>query len=60
MSVGGVDPALAGKWVISGSRHEFGYGFYRTRWSSRAARTDPLHGLLGQGGGGAATGSTAS
>ena len=26
VSVAGVDPALTGKWVISGSRHEFGDG----------------------------------
>ena len=42
VNVGGVDPALAGKWVISGSRHEFGDGFYRTslEFAGRQDRSD--------------------
>ncbi len=53
VSVGGVDPALAGKWVISGSRHEFGDGFYRTSLEFAGRQDRSVHGLLGQGGGAA-------
>ena len=49
VSIGGVDPALAGKWVISGSRHEFGDGFYRTSLEFAGRQDRSVHGLLGQG-----------
>ena len=48
VSIGGVDPALAGKWVISGSRHEFGDGFYRTSLEFAGRQDRSVHGLLGQ------------
>jgi uncharacterized protein involved in type VI secretion and phage assembly len=48
VSVGGVEPALAGKWVISGSRHEFGDGFYRTSLEFAGRQDRSIHGLLGQ------------
>ena len=49
VSVGGVDPALAGKWVVSGSRHEFGDGMYRTSLDFTGRQDRSLHGLLSQG-----------
>ena len=52
VSVGGVDPALAGKWVVSGSRHEFGDGMYRTSLEFTGRQDRSLHGLLSQGSGG--------
>ncbi len=52
VSVAGVDSALAGKWVISGSRHEFGDGFYRTSLEFAGRQDRSVHGVLGQGGGG--------
>ena len=51
VNVGGVDPALAGKWVISGSRHEFGDGFYRTSLEFAGRQDRSVHGLLAQGSG---------
>ena len=51
VSVGGVDPALAGKWVVSGSRHEFGDGMYRTSLEFTGRQDRSLHGLLSRGGG---------
>jgi uncharacterized protein involved in type VI secretion and phage assembly len=53
--VKGVDPALEGKWVISGSRHEFGNGAYRTALEFAGRQDRSILGLVGQGGG-AATG----
>ncbi len=49
MSVGGVDPALTGKWVISGSRHEFGEGIYRTSLEFAGRQDRSIYGLVGQG-----------
>ncbi len=49
VSVAGVDPALAGKWVISGSRHEFGDGFYRTSLEFAGRQDRSMLGLLGSG-----------
>ncbi len=53
VSVAGVDPALAGKWVISGSRHEFGAGMYRTSLEFAGRQDRSIHGLLAQGSGSA-------
>ena len=53
VNVGGVDPALAGKWVISGSRHEFGDGMYRTQLEFAGRQDRSLPGLMSAGGGGA-------
>ena len=53
VSVTGVDPALTGKWVISGSRHEFGAGLYRTSLEFAGRQDRSIHGLLSQGAGGA-------
>ncbi|HEY6569127.1 MAG TPA: VgrG-related protein [Candidatus Limnocylindrales bacterium] len=50
VSIGGVDPALAGKWVVSGSRHEFGDGMYRTSLEFTGRQDRSLHGLLSHGG----------
>jgi phage protein D len=52
VSVGGVEPALAGKWVISGSRHEFGDGYYRTSLEFAGRQDRSIHGLLNSGAGG--------
>jgi uncharacterized protein involved in type VI secretion and phage assembly len=51
VSISRADPSLCGKWVISGSRHEFVSGVYRTalEFSGRQDRT--LFGLFNQGGG---------
>ena len=56
VSIGGVDPALAGKWVISGSRHEFGDGFYRTSLEFAGRQDRSVHGLLAQSGTGGGQG----
>lgn len=56
VSIGGVDPALAGKWVVSGSRHEFGDGFYRTSLEFAGRQDRSVHGLLAQSGTGGGQG----
>ncbi len=52
VSVSGIDPALEGKWVITGSRHEFGSGSYRTLLDFTGRQDRSIHGLLSQGTGG--------
>ena len=52
VNVGGVDPALSGKWVISGSRHELGDGMYRTHLEFAGRQDSSLPGLMTQGGNG--------
>ncbi len=56
VSISGVDPALAGKWVITGSRHEFGAGAYRTFLEFTGRQDRSIHGLLAQGSGGSGGG----
>jgi phage protein D len=51
VSIAGVDAALEGKWVITGSRHEFGENGYRTTFECTGRQDRSLHGLVGQGGG---------
>ena len=50
VSVAGVDPALDGKWVITGSRHEFGNGRlpHRARVHRSPGPLDPRPDLAGQ------------
>jgi len=52
--ISGVDEALEGKWVISGSRHEFGNGPYRTSLEFTGRQDRSLSGAIT---GGAAPGS---
>jgi len=54
VSVSGIDPALAGKWVISGSRHEFGAGAYRTSLEFTGRQDRSILGLVSQGSAGTA------
>jgi phage protein D len=54
VSVSGIDPALAGKWVISGSRHEFGAGPYRTALEFTGRQDRSILGLVSQGSSGTA------
>jgi phage protein D len=56
VNVKGIDPALEGKWVISGSRHEFGNGTYKTALEFTGRQDRSILGLLGQGGGGGVSG----
>jgi uncharacterized protein involved in type VI secretion and phage assembly len=49
VSVAGVDPALSGKWLISGSRHEFGNGAYRTALEFTGRQDRSILGLVNQG-----------
>ena len=49
VSVSGIDPALVGKWVISGSRHEFGNGPYRTSLEFTGRQDRSILGLVSQG-----------
>jgi uncharacterized protein involved in type VI secretion and phage assembly len=51
VSIGGVDPALAGKWVVSGSRHEFQGGSYRTALEFTGRQDRSLSGLFSVSGG---------
>lgn len=51
VNVAGVDPSLAGKWLITGSRHEFGNGTYKTHLEFAGRQDRSIHGLLTQGGG---------
>ncbi len=46
VSISGVDPTLAGKWVISSSRHEFGAGAYRTHLDCSGRLDRSLHGVI--------------
>jgi uncharacterized protein involved in type VI secretion and phage assembly len=55
ISIAGVEPSLAGKWVISGSRHEFGTGAYRTHLEFSGRQDRSIHGLLTQGEGSGGT-----
>ena len=54
VSVSGIDPALAGKWVISGSRHEFGAGAYQTSLEFTGRQDRSILGLVSQGSAGTA------
>jgi len=56
VSISGVDPALEGTWVITGSRHEFGAGAYRTFLEFTGRQDRSFHGLLSQGSGGGGAG----
>jgi Uncharacterized protein conserved in bacteria len=49
VSVSEVDPSLAGKWVISVARHEFGAGPYRTYLEFSGRQDRSLHGLVSGG-----------
>jgi phage protein D/phage baseplate assembly protein gpV len=49
VEVKGVDPALEGTWVISGSRHEFGHGAYRTFLEFTGRQDRSISGLVSQG-----------
>lgn len=55
VSISGVDAALAGDWVVSAARHEFGDGAYRTHLEFTGRQDRSIHGLLANG----ATGGTA-
>jgi uncharacterized protein involved in type VI secretion and phage assembly len=50
VNVSGVDPALCGKWTISGSRHEFGADAYRTALEFTGRQDRSILGLVTQGG----------
>lgn len=52
VSVSGVDPALEGKWVIAGARHELGNGPYRTALEFSGRQDRSILGLVSQGSGG--------
>jgi phage protein D/phage baseplate assembly protein gpV len=47
--VSNVDPQLAGNWVISSARHEFGSGAYRTHLEFSGRQDRSLHGLVSGG-----------
>jgi len=49
VSIANVEPSLAGKWVVSSSRHEFGNGLYRTALEFSGRQDRSIHGLLSQG-----------
>ncbi|HYO43138.1 MAG TPA: VgrG-related protein [Candidatus Limnocylindrales bacterium] len=49
VNVSGIDPALEGKWVITGSRHEFGQSGYRTSLEFTGRQDRSIHGLVAQG-----------
>jgi uncharacterized protein involved in type VI secretion and phage assembly len=49
VSISGIDPALAGKWVVSGSRHEFGNGAYKTALEFTGRQDRSILGLVSQG-----------
>jgi uncharacterized protein involved in type VI secretion and phage assembly len=51
VNVSGTDPALEGKWVVTGSRHEFGNGTYRTALEFTGRQDRSIHGLVSQGAG---------
>lgn len=52
VNVSGTDAALEGKWVITGSRHEFGNGTYKTSLDFTGRQDRSIHGLVSQGSGG--------
>jgi uncharacterized protein involved in type VI secretion and phage assembly len=49
VTVSGVEPALAGDWVISSARHEFASGAYRTHLEFSGRQDRSLHGLMSGG-----------
>jgi phage protein D len=49
VSIAEVDPALAGKWVITTARHEFGKSPYRTHLEFSGRQDRSLHGLVAGG-----------
>ncbi len=49
VSISEVDAALAGKWVITTARHEFGGGPYRTHLEFSGRQDRSLHGLVAGG-----------
>lgn len=49
VSIARVDPALAGDWVITTARHEFGNGPYRTHLEFSGRQDRSLHGLVAGG-----------
>jgi len=49
VNISGIDPALVGKWVISGSRHEFGAGAYKTSLEFTGRQDRSILGLVSQG-----------
>jgi phage protein D len=49
VSISEVDPALAGDWVITTARHEFGAGPYRTHLEFSGRQDRSLHGLVAGG-----------
>ncbi len=49
VSISEVDPALAGDWVITTARHEFGAGPYRTHLEFSGRQDRSLHGLMAGG-----------
>jgi phage protein D/phage baseplate assembly protein gpV len=49
VSISEVDPALAGDWVITTARHEFGRGPYRTHLEFSGRQDRSLHGLVSGG-----------
>ena len=52
VNVSGTDAALEGKWVVTGSRHEFGNGTYKTSLDFTGRQDRSIHGLVSQGSGG--------
>ena len=52
VNVSGTDAALEGKWVITGTRHEFGNGTYKTSLDFTGRQDRSIHGLVSQGAGG--------
>ena len=49
VTVSGVDDELAGGWVITTARHEFGQGAYRTHLEFSGRQDRSLHGLVAGG-----------
>lgn len=49
VTVSEVDPALAGDWVITTARHEFGNGPYRTHLEFSGRQDRSIHGLVAGG-----------
>ena len=46
VNIAGVDAALSGKWVISGSRHELGDGQYKTQLEFAGRQDQAIHSLV--------------
>jgi phage protein D len=55
VSISGVDAALAGKWVVSASRHQFGSGPYKTHLEFSGRQDRSLLGLVANGTSGGAS-----